>query len=130
MKKLLIILLMITLPLSAQSFIEQEDKQLHFTAGSIIGATGYIWSYQKHYDKKRAMITGICTAFAAGVIKEMYDGQIKGGYVELEDIAATTLGGITWSITIPIFQSQRGGTKIRQSTKRRRPKSKRKCWKP
>ena len=59
MKKLLIILLMITLPLSAQSFIEQEDKQLHFTAGSIIGATGYIWSYQKHYDKKRAMITGI-----------------------------------------------------------------------
>ena len=60
----------------------------------------------------------------------MYDGQIKGGYVELEDIAATTLGGITWSITIPIFQSQRGGTKIRQSTKRRRPKSKRKCWKP
>ena len=34
-------------------------------SGSIIGATGYVWSYQKHQDKKRAMITGICLAFAA-----------------------------------------------------------------
>ena len=128
MKKLFILLLIPNLLFS--QFYEEYDKQLHFGAGSIIGASGYVWSYQKHHDKKRAMITGICLAFAAGVVKEMYDGQIKGGYVELEDIAATTLGGITWSFTIPLFQPTKRATKIRQNRKKRRPKSNKKCWYP
>ena len=104
-----------------------EDKKLHFAAGSIIGAAGYVWSYQKHEDKTRAMITGICLAFAAGVTKEMYDGQIKGGYVELGDIAATTLGGITWSVTIPLFQGERKYYKVKPNRKKRKPKSRGKC---
>ena len=128
MKKLFILLLIPNFLFS--QFYEENDKQLHFAAGSIIGASGYVWSYQKHQDKKRAMVTGICLAFAAGVMKEMYDGQIKGGYVELEDIAATTLGGISWSLTIPLFQPTKRATKIRQSRKKRRPKSNRKCWCP
>ena len=127
--RLYVILLLIPFFTFSQFFNEQ-DKQLHFAAGSIIGASGYVWSYQKHQDKKRAMVTGICLAFAAGVVKEMYDGQIKGGYVELDDIAATTLGGITWSLTIPLFQPTKRATKIRQSRKKRRPKSNRKCWCP
>ena len=44
--------------------------------------------------------------------------------------AATTLGGITWSLTIPLFQPTKRATKIRQSKKKRRPKSNRKCWCP
>ena len=128
MKKLFILLLIPNFLFS--QFYEENDKQLHFAAGSVVGAAGYIWSYNQHQDKKRAMITGICLAFAAGVMKEMYDGQIKGGYVELEDIAATTLGGITWSLTIPLFQPTRRATKIRQSRKKRRPKSNKKCWCP
>ncbi len=128
MRKLLILLLIPSFLFS--QFYEENDKQLHFAAGSIIGASGYVWSYQKHQDKKRAMVTGICLAFAAGVVKEMYDGQIKGGYVELEDIAATTLGGITWSLTIPLFQPTRRATKIKQIRKKRRPKSNKKCWCP
>ena len=32
------------------------------------------------------MITGLCTAFAAGVMKELYDGGIRGGYVDHRDI--------------------------------------------
>jgi len=128
MKRLLIILLIPSFLFS--QFYEENDKQLHFAAGSIIGTSGYVWSYQKHQDKKKAMLTGICLAFAAGVVKEMYDGQIKGGYVELEDIAATTLGGITWSLTIPLFQPTKRATKIRQSRKKRRSRSNRKCWCP
>ena len=128
MKKLFILLLIPNFLFS--QFYEENDKQLHFAAGSVVGAAGYIWSYNQHQDKKRAMITGVCLAFAAGVMKEMYDGQIKGGYVELEDIAATTLGGITWSLTIPLFQPTRRATKIRQSRKKRRPKSNKKCWCP
>ena len=95
---------------------------LHFAAGNIAGAAGYVWSYNKHQDKKRAIITGVCTAFAAGVMKEMYDATF-GGYVEHGDVLATTLGGITISATIPLFENKkRYGPK-----KYRKPKSKRKC---
>ena len=71
----------------------QEDKKLHFAAGNVIGAAGYVYSYNKHYDKKRAFINGVCSAFGAGVLKEIYDGE-NDGYVEHNDILATTIGGI------------------------------------
>ena len=87
--------------------LQEPDKQLHFGAGMIMSSLGYTWSYNKHQDKKRAMITGLCTAFASGVHKELFDGGIQGGYVDHRDIYATTLGGITMSITIPLFQPKR-----------------------
>jgi|TARA_R100001163_G_C5053148_1_gene189724 uncharacterized protein YfiM (DUF2279 family) len=83
-----------------------EDKKLHFAAGNIAGAVGYTWSYKKHQDKKRAIVAGICTAFAAGVMKEMFDAS-TGGYVEHGDVLATTLGGITISTTIPLFSKKK-----------------------
>ena len=107
---------------SFSSFIQEEDKQLHFAAGNIAGAAGYIWSYRNHHDRKRAMITGICVAFAAGVMKEMYDSSIKGNYVDFEDLAATTLGGITINVTLPLFEK-----KVNRRKKYRKPKSKGKC---
>ena len=102
----------------------QEDKKLHFAAGNIVGAAGYTLSYSKHQNKKRAIITGVCTAFAAGVMKEMYDAA-TGGYVEHADVLATTIGGITISATISLFKSKKKyGPK-----KYRKRKSKRKCYK-
>ena len=83
-----------------------EDKKLHFAAGNIAGAAGYFYSYNKHKDKKRAMIAGVCTAFAAGVMKEMFDAS-TGGYVEHGDVLVTTLGGITISATIPLFNKKK-----------------------
>ena len=107
MKKiLLIITFMLTTAMDGQSFVEQKDKHLHFAAGNIVGAIGYTWSYQKHKDKKRAQITGICTAFAVGVLKEWWDAN-QGGYVEHADVAATTLGGLTMTFTIPLFQRKK-----------------------
>ena len=94
---------MLTTAMDGQSFVEQKDKHLHFAAGNIAGAVGYAWSFKKHQNKKRAQITGICTAFAAGVLKEMYDAS-QGGYVEHADVLATTLGGLTMTFTIPLFQ--------------------------
>jgi len=102
---------------------KEKDKQLHFAAGNIAGAAGYAFSFNQHQDKKRAIITGVCTAFAAGVMKEFSDAAL-GGYVELEDVLATTLGGITITATIPLFQNK----KRRYGPKKyRKPKSKRKC---
>lgn len=109
--------------INGQTFVEQTDKQLHFAAGNIAGAAGYAWSYNKHQDKNRAMITGVCTAFAAGVLKEMYDAS-QGGYIDHADVLATTLGGITISLTVPLFTER----KVYRQRKRR-PKSKRKCYK-
>lgn len=122
--RLLLILLMITMPFQAQNFFEQEDKQLHFMAGNVSGALGYMKSYDKHGDVKRAMITGVCLAFASGIMKEMYDAS-QGGYIDPEDILATTLGGITINLTLPIFTE----TKKLYTPRKRRPKSKRKCYK-
>lgn len=80
----------------------QEDKKLHFAAGNVIGAAGYVYSYNKHYDKKRAFINGVCSAFGAGVLKEIYDGE-NDGYVEHDDILATTIGGITAVTLLHLF---------------------------
>lgn len=118
------ILLLFLIPSIAFSqMYKEQDKQLHFAAGNISGAVGYFYSYNKYQDKKRAMITGICTAFAAGVIKEMYDSSIKGNYLDFEDLAATTLGGITVNVTIPLFQTN----KYKPKRKRRKPRSRGKC---
>ena len=100
---LFLFLFMATTSMTGQSFFQQQDKHLHFTAGNIAGAVGYTWSFKKHQNKKRAQSTGICTAFAAGVLKEMYDAS-QGGYVEHADVLATTLGGLTMTFTIPLFQ--------------------------
>tara|TARA_R100001230_G_scaffold25021_1_gene18526 strand:- start:936 stop:1328 length:393 start_codon:yes stop_codon:yes gene_type:complete len=119
--KICVVIYLTVLSAAAKAQI-QEDKKLHFAAGNIAGAAGYVWSYNKHQDKKRAIITGVCTAFAAGVMKEMYDATF-GGYVEHGDVLATTLGGITITATIPLF-----GNKKRYGPKKyKKPKSKRKC---
>ena len=89
------------------TLLQEQDKQMHFGAGMIMSSLGYTWSYNKHQDKKRAMITGICTAFAVGVSKELFDGGIQNEYVDPRDIWATTLGGITLSLTIPLFQPKK-----------------------
>ena len=38
---------------------------------------------------------------------ELFDGGIRGGYVDHRDILATTMGGITMSVTIPLFQPKK-----------------------
>jgi len=76
-----------------QPFILQErDKQLHFAFGSVAGAFGYSWSYQKHHNKTKALIIGLCTSLVADVAKEVYNNY-KGGVFDKRDILATRMGG-------------------------------------
>tara|TARA_A200000159_G_scaffold146263_1_gene152497 strand:- start:520 stop:912 length:393 start_codon:yes stop_codon:yes gene_type:complete len=86
--------------------LKENDKQLHFSAGMVTSALGYTWSYNKHQDKKRAMITGLCTSLVAGITKELLD-NIRGGDFDERDIFATTLGGVGMSVTIPLFQPKK-----------------------
>ena len=104
-KYLFIFLFMTTTSMVGQSFFQQQDKQLHFIAGAIAGGLGYKWSYDKHKNKKKAFIAGVCSSLAVGLVKELYDSR-TGGTVEIGDVAATTLGGLTVGFTIPLFQNK------------------------
>ena len=103
---LFLFLFMATTSMSGQSFFQQQDKQLHFTAGAIAGGLGYKWSYDKHKNKKKAFIAGVCSSFAVGLVKELYDSR-TGGTVEIGDVVATTLGGLTIGFTIPLFKKKK-----------------------
>ena len=85
----------------------ERGKQLHFFAGTISGSLGYSYFYNKTQNKKSAIIAGICTSFMAGVSKELYDSAIMGNKMDPKDLLATTLGGITVSVTIPLFQKKK-----------------------
>ena len=91
-----------------------QDKQLHFAAGTIAGAFGYNYTYAKTQDKTKATLAGIGLAILAGTIKETIDSQQKNDKFDTGDLAATTLGGITISITINLIKNDRKNKKIRK----------------
>ena len=39
--------------------------------------------------------------------KELFDGGVQNEYVDPRDILATTLGGFSMSLTIPLFQPKK-----------------------
>ena len=108
MKNLIhIIIFMFGFSMSGQTFILQErDKQLHFAAGSLAGALGYNWSYQRHNNKTKAIIIGLSASLAAGIAKEVYDNY-RGGVFDKRDILATGIGGVFVTFTIPLFQNKK-----------------------
>ena len=89
-----------------------QDKQLHFAAGTIAGAFGYNYTYAKTQDKTKATLAGIGLAILAGTIKETIDS--KKDRFDLNDLAATTLGGITISVTINLIKNDGKNKKIRK----------------
>ena len=82
--------------------LQEKDKQLHFAAGMISGAAGYTFVYNKTENETLAIFGGITSSLAAGLAKELYDKQ-NGGKADPRDILATSLGGISVSVTIPLF---------------------------
>ena len=84
-----------------------RDKQLHFAAGTIAGATGYTYVWQKTKDKNKALLAGIGTSLLAGTAKELFDATKSGNKFDTKDLAATALGGITISVTINLFNKRK-----------------------
>lgn len=112
MKKLIIILLFITVCCKAQLSIKEEifgksnimhvgkrgyiekDKFLHSTAGAFVGSSVYMYSHYKTDNVILSLALSMLSAFAIGEAKELYDRN-KGGKFSNDDLAATTFGG--WS---------------------------------
>tara|TARA_R100001463_G_scaffold18072_2_gene45446 strand:- start:2315 stop:2677 length:363 start_codon:yes stop_codon:yes gene_type:complete len=80
----------------------QDDKKLHFAAGTIASAIGYEYVYSKTEDKKQALAAGILTSLVAGIGKEVYDSFQPKNKFDQHDIAATVLGGAAFSFTIKL----------------------------
>ena len=93
--------------LNAQTFVEQKDKHLHFAAGAMFGTVGYSYVYLKTKNKKKAIIGGLISATLVGTIKETLDSTNPKNKFDLEDLAATALGGITISVTFNLFNKKK-----------------------
>jgi uncharacterized protein YfiM (DUF2279 family) len=94
--------------------LKEKDKQLHFIAGSFASSVGYTYVWKKTKDKKKAVLAGIGTSILAGTIKELIDSSEKNNYFDARDLTATTLGGITVSVTINLFNNDKSNKKFRK----------------
>ena len=74
----------------------QQDKIKHFFGGAFISAVAMIISFSPWF--------GILSAFLAGLIKEVWDYfHPEMHTVDVWDLVATTLGGISWTIIFTIL---------------------------
>jgi uncharacterized protein YfiM (DUF2279 family) len=111
-KKILFVLT--ALSVSVASAQIAQDKQMHFGAGGLVSGFGYTYVFEKTQDKTKATLAGIGLAILAGTIKETIDSQQRNDKFDMEDLAATTLGGITISVTINLIKNDRNNKKIRK----------------
>lgn len=93
----ILLLLLITLSLSAEEFYLQDDKQKHFVGSMAIG--GVATSIARHYgsNKLESFFIGVATSLLVGIAKEAVDGRGY-GTEDVNDVYADTLGSITGSI--------------------------------
>lgn len=86
-----------------------RDKKLHFGAGVLSSAVGYQYVYNQTQDKEKALAAGILTSIIMGVGKEVYDSFQPKNRFDQSDVAATVLGGVTFSFTVKINLINIGG---------------------
>lgn len=86
-----------------------RDKKLHFGAGVLSSAVGYQYVYNQTQDKEKALAAGILTSIIMGIGKEVYDSFQPKNRFDQSDVAATVLGGVTFSFTVKINLINIGG---------------------
>ena len=101
----------------------QDDKKLHFAAGALASAVGYEYVYSKTQNKEHALAAGILTSIAAGIGKEIYDSLQKKNQFDQHDVAATVLGGISFSFVIKLDAINFGSEAKRKKKKRKNKKN-------
>jgi VanZ family protein len=101
MKKLIIIMLLITSTAQAQVHKElmRSDRLLHASAGYVITGTSTALLYQVTDQDWIAEVVGLMIGISAGIAKEAWDyGQ--GRQPEFYDGLATGLGSVAATVTI------------------------------
>lgn len=82
-------------------FISADDK-LHLGAGAIISATTYTIVYSTTKNKKKAFWYSLGASTLAGITKELIDVSENERF-DTGEVVATTIGGLTASVTLNIF---------------------------
>lgn len=80
-----------------------SDDKLHFAAGAIISTGTYTYIYSTTKNKRKAFWFSLGASAAAGLMKEVYDSTKVGNKFDTGEAIATTIGGLTVSLTFQIF---------------------------
>lgn len=81
------------------------DKKMHFLAGAGIGFITYTVVLETTHSTKKAFWYSLGASVVTGIAKELVDEHRYNGFSS-EDIVATTLGGLTMSFSINLFDKQ------------------------
>lgn len=108
MKPLTVLLFVffVTTKICNAQFISGDDMK-HFGAGALISATTYAIVYSATKNKKKAFWFSLGTSTLAGLTKEIYDGSQDNNKFDTGEIVATSLGGLTATVTIDLFVGNR-----------------------
>ncbi|WP_100611440.1 hypothetical protein [Confluentibacter lentus] len=87
-------------------FISGDDK-LHFGTGALISAATYGLVYSVSKNKKKAFWYSLGTSTLAGLAKEIYDSNQENNEFDTGEMIATSLGGLTATVTINLFVGNR-----------------------
>jgi uncharacterized protein YfiM (DUF2279 family) len=99
---LLLILCFASINICNAQFISDDDK-LHLAAGALISAGTYTYVYSTTKNKKKAFWFSLGASAAAGLLKEVYDSTKEGNRFDTGELVATTIGGLSASLTFEIF---------------------------
>jgi hypothetical protein len=89
-----------------------NDGEYHLLAGALISATTYTIVYSTTKNKKKAFWYSIGASTLAGIAKEVYDSTKQYNKFDAGDAFATSLGGLTASVTLNLFVGKRKNKNI------------------
>ncbi|WP_308991997.1 hypothetical protein QLS71_017080 [Mariniflexile litorale] len=84
-----------------------NDGEWHVLAGAVISATTYAIVYSITKNKKKAFWYSLSTSVLAGIAKEVYDSTKPFNNFDPADVAATSVGALTTSVTLSLFVGKR-----------------------
>lgn len=80
----------------------KNDKLVHFGAGALVSAVSYAVIYKHTKNTKKSLIYSTACAFLVGTAKEVYDAKYGNTGFDVQDLAATTLGGFVTSSVVTV----------------------------
>ncbi|MFY0714249.1 hypothetical protein J1D01_11265 [Seonamhaeicola sp. NFXS20] len=114
MKILVTVIILSFTGLCEAQFIS-NDGEYHFAAGAVISAGTYTIVYTSTKDKKKAFWYSLGASTLAGVAKEVIDSTEEYNRFDAGDMAATSLGGLTATVTLSLFVGKNKAKKRKQA---------------